>query len=914
MAAGSALPLVAGIGAGNRQSSKDLGAYDPSPAILSGEELALGMNAGSNFGSWRDVAPNRSGSAPPSMEGSLAELDHLIGKHSGDVEATLRNLSSGADSSESEELCSDPTYIKYYGSKVNLNPRLAAPRVSKESRRLTNRFSKSGVWMPVFVGDRSSGCPLNHRSTLSTHKEEAEDDRSAKLDLRSAEDSRCDLDQTTSNMGSHRSELVGLMQENFPRDTALYDNSSGSSNTGDGGSVCSSINSAKNSPVDIVKSSDLIGFPPDTNQRSPRPTAGPLRNTLSSKGNPSVETKSGGPARAMLNGVDSTMKNLKISLDTQHSAHVLQKWQNNAFVQNGPSHGYPIQMSPQGINLSQVPFVDNFSYAHMNLHSGDIQLLSQYGMTTPFYAHNPYYHNSQLPGVLMPPYGIDGHGLPGSFLPPFMTNFAPQLPVMSPSDTPHTHSFSGRLAGFTPTGTIAVGTEFSNPFKIYEQLDTMLSSLPDLSFIHHLRQPSMYHYGHGNPYDTVSSSSNIVGNGAAVFGSENVMSETMRQSGQKFQFPDTGACSSPATKRAGSYVRNHQSTSPCISMPMSYPTSPLFQSQPSSGTYQRDRRNDALGFQSSSETMGLNLGTQGQQGREKSDPRACSFVGEVKLNKNHIVDLTDIKGHIVEYSSDQNGSRFIQQKLENCTTEEKALVFSEILPHASSLMTDVFGNYVIQKALEAVELDQKIALVRELDGHVLRCVRDQNGNHVIQKCIECVPMEHTRFLVSAFQGQVANLSTHPYGCRVIQRILEHCSDYSEGIIDEILKSACILAQDQYGNYVTQVMMKDRFANYVVQKILETCNEQLREALLGRMKCHVQALKKYTYGKHIASRIEQLSGDGVFSPQLLSIILDLLSEILFGAPLEMFPILPGLLVHMSWAQEWQQLFRILQACF
>lgn len=48
-------------------------------------------------------------------------------------------------------------------------------------------------------------------------------------------------------------------------------------------------------------------------------------------------------------------------------------------------------------------------------------------------------------------------------------------------------------------------------------------------------------------------------------------------------------------------------------------------------------------------------------------------------------------------SSDQHGSRFIQQKLENCGVEEKALVFKEILPHAPKLMTDVFGNYVIQK-------------------------------------------------------------------------------------------------------------------------------------------------------------------------------------------------------------------------
>lgn len=50
-----------------------------------------------------------------------------------------------------------------------------------------------------------------------------------------------------------------------------------------------------------------------------------------------------------------------------------------------------------------------------------------------------------------------------------------------------------------------------------------------------------------------------------------------------------------------------------------------------------------------------------------------------------------------DFSVDQHGSRFIQQKLEHCSAEEKASVFREVLPHVSKLMTDVFGNYVIQK-------------------------------------------------------------------------------------------------------------------------------------------------------------------------------------------------------------------------
>lgn len=53
--------------------------------------------------------------------------------------------------------------------------------------------------------------------------------------------------------------------------------------------------------------------------------------------------------------------------------------------------------------------------------------------------------------------------------------------------------------------------------------------------------------------------------------------------------------------------------------------------------------------------------------------------------------------HLFYFSVDQHGSRFIQQKLEHCSPEEKASVFKEVLPHASKLITDVFGNYVIQK-------------------------------------------------------------------------------------------------------------------------------------------------------------------------------------------------------------------------
>lgn len=63
----------------------------------------------------------------------------------------------------------------------------------------------------------------------------------------------------------------------------------------------------------------------------------------------------------------------------------------------------------------------------------------------------------------------------------------------------------------------------------------------------------------------------------------------------------------------------------------------------------------------------------------------------------HLEILISHLASAVIISADQYGSRFIQQKLETATTEEKNMVYQEIIPQALTLMTDVFGNYVIQK-------------------------------------------------------------------------------------------------------------------------------------------------------------------------------------------------------------------------
>jgi hypothetical protein len=286
-------------------------------------------------------------------------------------------------------------------------------------------------------------------------------------------------------------------------------------------------------------------------------------------------------------------------------------------------------------------------------------------------------------------------------------------------------------------------------------------------------------------------------------------------------------------------------------------------------------------------------GSGGSTGPVDSSSRSA-WLDDFRLNKaNSNLTLKDVvsRGLMLELATDQYGSRFIQQRLENATPEEKQAAFEQLLPDTLRLCTDVFGNYVIQKffefgifehkkilasklvgnvlglslqmygcrvvqkAIDVSDVETQALLVRELTGHVMEFVKDQNGNHVIQKCIEKVPPYLIQFIVEAFSHQIFNLSTHPYGCRVIQRLLENCSESQRNaILAEILENVEDLCKNQYGNYVIQHVLihgtpwhrgaiiravrgkilplsKHKFASNVIEKCFAHASRQHRAVLV-----------------------------------------------------------------------------------
>ncbi|GMG98278.1 hypothetical protein Nepgr_000118 [Nepenthes gracilis] len=973
----------------------------------------------------RELNLYRSGSAPPTVEGSLSAVGGLFGDNAFSDFARAKN---GKSVLSEEKLRSDPAYLSYYYSNVNLNPRLPPPMLSKEDWRFAQRL-QGGSLVLGGIGDRrkvnrtdneASGSLFSMPPGFTSKKEEREME---------SERVRCSADWGKDGLiglpgiglGSKQKSLAEIFQDDLScsNPTSRHPSRPASRNAFDeNAEILASVEAElanlqyDGANTHVPSAVHNVGAPgsytyaaalgaslsrsttPDPQQvaRAPSPCPAPIGGER-----PAASEKRTVANQSSFNGLPSSMNksaDLIAALSGMNlSANGVVDDENHSRSQiaeaAGDHHNYMFNMQGGQDHSKQPAYMKEYEFAHLHGHSisqsarktvggtdlRSTQVSSKSSITSgnsypkgssvsalnggglsPHFAHldgtNPSSTGFRLSGYSMNPVlpSMMASQLGNYNLPPLLEN------VAAASAMGITGMDSRRLEGSFPTRqNLTAMSESHNLSRMGNQMggDALQASFIDPLYLQYLRTAE--YAAQIAAINDHSSERSYINNSYMDLLQKAYLGSLLAPQKSQYGVP----LGNNSTGSNHGYYENH-----AFGVGMGYPGSPLanpvIPNSPA-GLGSPIRHNEFnVHFPGASRNLGG--GVMGPWHMDGSF--GSSLLEEFKSNKTKCFDLLEIASHVVEFSVDQYGSRFIQQKLETATIEEKNMVFEEIIPQSLSLMTDVFGNYVIQKffehgmpsqrrelagkldghvltlslqmygcrviqkAIEAVDVDQKVKMVQELDGHIMRCVRDQNGNHVIQKCIECVPEDAIQFIVQSVFDQVVTLSTHPYGCRVIQRVLEHCKDPTtqSKVMDEILGSVSLLAQDQYGNYVVQhvlehgkpherstiikelagnivqmsqqkfasnvvekclifggpderellvnemlgttdeneplqAMMKDQFANYVVQKVLETCNDQQRELILSRIKVHLNALKKYTYGKHIVARVEKLVAAG-----------------------------------------------------
>jgi len=226
--------------------------------------------------------------------------------------------------------------------------------------------------------------------------------------------------------------------------------------------------------------------------------------------------------------------------------------------------------------------------------------------------------------------------------------------------------------------------------------------------------------------------------------------------------------------------------------------------------------------------------------------------------------VKELEGHVVECIKDQNGNHVIQKVIEQVPAQYTQFIVDTFINKVFSLATHPYGCRVIQRILEhhygtINNYDDKRRIsnrnpsnliLKEILHHTMSLVQDQYGNYVIQHIIEHGRPQDRHQIISQVKGKIVQLSQHKFASNVIEKSVQFGSyDHRQWIIDEICVDISYL----------EVMMKDQYANYVVQKILDVSESHQRDILINHIRPHISSLKKYTYGKHILSRLEKITG-------------------------------------------------------
>ncbi|CAG8518408.1 14234_t:CDS:10, partial [Dentiscutata heterogama] len=231
---------------------------------------------------------------------------------------------------------------------------------------------------------------------------------------------------------------------------------------------------------------------------------------------------------------------------------------------------------------------------------------------------------------------------------------------------------------------------------------------------------------------------------------------------------------------------------------------------------------------------------------------ALQMYGCRVVQKQQATLVKELDGNVLKCVKDQNGNHVIQKAIERVPAEHIQFIINAFHGQVYNLATHPYGCRVIQRMFEHCTDEQTKPLLEELHRYTQNLVQDQYGNYVIQHVLERGKAADKSMVVAKVRGNVLQMSKHKFASNVVEKCVAYGSKRDRQLlIDEVIQTK------SDGTSPLISMMKDQYANYVVQKMLDVVDGDQRDLLVAKIKPQLQSLKKYTYGKHLISKVEKL---------------------------------------------------------
>ena len=233
---------------------------------------------------------------------------------------------------------------------------------------------------------------------------------------------------------------------------------------------------------------------------------------------------------------------------------------------------------------------------------------------------------------------------------------------------------------------------------------------------------------------------------------------------------------------------------------------------------------------------------------------------------------------------DQKGSKFIQRKIEEKSSEFIYKLYEQIKNNLFDIMTDQYGNYVIQKLVENCDKKLISKILKKLSKNnnykVLYDISINNyGTRPLQKMLDNLSsnmsQQDINILLNLSKGNVFNLIKDINGNRVIQSIILNIKnkelltpiykEMNDNIIDIIkTKSGCCVfakvilnitendlnsMMDIIINNLNQ-LINDEFGNICLKRLINLNNENFNDLIFNYIKDNILQLSSQKFSSNV----------------------------------------------------------------
>ena len=215
------------------------------------------------------------------------------------------------------------------------------------------------------------------------------------------------------------------------------------------------------------------------------------------------------------------------------------------------------------------------------------------------------------------------------------------------------------------------------------------------------------------------------------------------------------------------------------------------------------------------------------------------------INNSCIYNITSI---LAAFSS-QKSTITLQKKLAEMPKEDLEDIIKEMKGYFSSIIKNKNGNYFVSDLLKVCSKEQRIEILKELGNNIIDDCVDEYGTHPIQTLIELASSEEEyKLLLFYFNDfkKILKATLDENGTYVIQKLIVHIPEKNRmGFNLIFVKFICILAKDMYG-----VCTAIKFINY-------TKNEIIEKQLLNLILSNFLSIAENQYGNYLIQNVMRL---------------------------------------------------------